>query len=331
MFLTVLSFSTFLAFVLAQTNVSPGCLYNSTHCACRTNNSPGTCLRKQSDATSTTDPICTVTSCSTGGYSCDCLGSDICKLTSCSNWVPKDGSIASQLTQGTAVPCVRKDDGKCLSKVDVPVQYKMVRFGAGTVNNVDGTMFNMSTLTDSNDFITTEYNMADKWDHHDTLRYRHVTMRLYKSTNGEMFLCGIYNTYGVPNDGLGRMKISVEIRSVGGEELRWVACDDRNECRGGGSDVLRATHVLAFTHSDGWCVSPVESQEGVTVKFSEMDGFEGISFQLSDGVDEAYYFMDEVEGGVVGMTGTVDGNGLVKGGSMGEILFNVGGIAVAQG
>lgn len=225
--------------------------------------------------------------------------------------------------------CVQKLNGTCLSKVEIPDEYKMVQFGAASARNVNGNMFNMSMVPDVEDTITKRYTMSDKWDHHETLKYRHVTMRYYKGTIGDVMICGIYNTFGLPNDGLGQMRISVEIKSIGGNELQWVACDDRTECEGSPASTLKATHKLIFTHSDGWCVKPVDEEDGISVKFSGIEGFEGITFQLSDGVDESYYFDSEASQ-ALGMSGDVDGNGLVRAGEMPEIIFNLNGILVPQ-
>ena len=240
----------------------------------------------------------------------------------------KDGTSASRLTKETSVDCMQKADGTCLSKVEMPISYKMVQFGTASVNNVAGTMFNMSTLPDTDDFIVNRYKMSDKWDNHETLRFRHITMRLYKSSvTGEHMLCAIFHTYGLPSDGLGSMSVSSTVKGVDGQMLQWAACDDKRECSGGPGGELRAQHALSFTHSDGWCVKPLEEDSGaISVKFSDVQGFEGISFQLSDGNEDAYYFMD----GTDGMTGAVDGNALVKDGDVPEILFDLAGIQVPQ-
>lgn len=303
----------------------PTCLFNGTHCACRENKIAGTCLRKESGGAG--EGICTVATCNSGGYSCDCLGPNICKMDTCSSWVPKDGSISSHLQKDTKVACVKKTDSTCLTKVEIPVEYKMVQFGSSSLNNAAGTMFNMTAMPDTDDFLAKTYGKGDSWDHPETLQHRHITIRLYKSpTSGENMLCAIFNSYGLPNDGLGNYKIKSTVTGLNGQQLRWTFCDDRTECRGGPSSTLVTTHKGMFTHSDGWCVKPVESDSGpINVKFSNVNKIEGITFQLSDGSDESYYFYD---GGDFGMTGTVDTNGLVTGGAIPDILFDLGGIRV---
>lgn len=267
-----------------------------------------------------------MSTCQGGGYSCDCIGESICKIDTCSNWVPKDGTVASRLEKDTTVVCVQKTDGTCLSKVYIPAEHKMVQFGAATVRNVASTMFNISLMRDTEDMITTSYKMSDKWDHPESLRYRHINLRMYQATSGEPFLCAVYNTHGIPSDGLGEMRVTATIKGLAGQDLRWVACDDRKECVGGPASTLRATHSLLFTHSDGWCVMPVSTDgDGISVKFDDVSGFEGVSFQLSDGVDDVYYFQDDAD---KGMTGTTDANGLVSNGAVPEIIFNLAGIQV---
>lgn len=245
----------------------------------------------------------------------------------CSTWVPKDGTVASQLVKDTDVGCVQKTDSTCLSRVEVAAEWKMVRFGTGSLRNSEGTMFNMSALKDVKDMISGRYSMGDRWDHPETLRFRHITLRVYVGEGGEHMLCAVFNTYGVPNDGLGRYAVSTTVKGVTGQTMRWVACDDRRECSGGPGNTLSTNHRGVFTHSDGWCVKPLERESGpVSVKFSKVVGMEGISFQLSDGDEQSYYF----ETGDQGMTGVVDDNGLVTDGDIPEILFDLAGIQVPE-
>lgn len=304
-----------------------GCLYNATHCACSEKSKAGTCLRKESETGG--ESVCVVGECSLEGYKCDCDGLSVCLISGCSSWVAKDGRVGSALVEGSRVACVEKRGVECLSKVEVEREFRMVRFGGVESRE----LFNMSFLPDEGDFIAGEYGMHDKWDHHETLKYRHVTLRLYKSSGGEAFLCGVYNTYGLPNDGLGTMKVKVEVSSVGGGEMKWLACDDKRECGavGDGNSTLRASHRLLFTHSDGWCVTPVEDEGGVVVRFSDMQGFEGITFQLAEEGEGSYYFADEWHRQSFGLEGEVDANGLVSDGRVPEIMFNLAqGIPVPQ-
>lgn len=323
-----LSVAALLTTCLAQSIEDPTCLFNATHCACQENAVAGNCLRKVSGTD--VDGTCTVSTCNAGGYACDCLGTSICSRDTCSIWVTKDGTPASRLEKGATVACAQKTDATCLNRLEIPEEYKMVRFGPGSLYNTAGTMFNMSAFSDVDDEIVGRYRMSDKWDHHDTLRYRHITMRLYNSpTSGEHMLCTVYNTYGTMSDGLGPMSVTATIKGESGQELQFVACDDKNECMKKSSTTLTATHNLIFTHSDGWCVKPVENGIGpVSVKFSDVNGFEGISFQLSDGSEDSYTFF---KGEGFGMTGSVDNNGLVTNGNVPDILIDLAGIKVPQG
>lgn len=85
------------------------CLYNATHCQCSQGHEAGVCLHPQGSSLSPT--TCTADPCSDVAYKCDCLGSSICPLNSCTKW--KSSSSSSPAT-GSTVPC-SSEEGVCVS------------------------------------------------------------------------------------------------------------------------------------------------------------------------------------------------------------------------
>lgn len=235
----------------------------------------------------------------------------------------------SAMSSGTILACVHRSNRVCLSRVVLPVEYKMVRIGNDTANYLGGNMFNMTAMSDDGDLITSTYRMSDRWDNRKLLRFRHITMRLYRSpSSGEHLLCAVYNTYGHPHDGLGVMSVNVTVKGLDGQALRWVACDDRYECQGEASETLCASHKTSFPHSDGWCIAPIEADgRAVSVKFTNVNRFEGVSFQFSDAEEDEHLF---IEGKENGFKGEVDFNGVVTDGEVPEITFNLSGMEVPQ-
>lgn len=89
------------------------------------------------------------------------------------------------------------------------------------------------------------------------------------------------------------------------------------------------SHPYPHLHTQRWlvCYARHTDGDGISVKFDDVNGFEGVSFQFSDGTDDAYYFRSDAD---KGMTGTIDTNGLVSNGAVPEIKFNLAGIEVPQ-
>lgn len=200
-----------------------------------------------------------------------------------------------------------------------------VQFGPATKNNTAGTMFNMTNFQDVDNTLADNFNMADIWPMPSTLRFRHITFRQYQvGYTGRTQLCAIYNRPGWPSDGLGGMRATVTLRGLSGQKLSWVNCDDRLECTGAAANVLSAKHTMLFPHSDGWCVSGL-NEGGISVVFDDVNGFEGVSFQGSNGIDDVYYFVAKTAGVV---DGEVDEHGLVSDGVIDEIVFQPKGIEI---
>lgn len=79
---------------------SQGCTYNATHCTCEQSSSESICLRYNSGAGSSVQ--CRADTCKTGGYTCDCLGTELCSVYPCGVW----RSTSSMRTHlGDVVPC----------------------------------------------------------------------------------------------------------------------------------------------------------------------------------------------------------------------------------
>lgn len=201
-------------------------------------------------------------------------------------------------------------------------EFRMVQFGSGSPSS----MFNMSAFKDEGGVIPGSENMHGKWSSAQRLQQRFITMRLYGQGQENMMLCGIYNTYGVSDDKLGNMKVSATVSGSSGQTLQWAACDDVGECKGKSGNSLKAKHTMVSYLTDGWCVKPVEWNGNVVrVQFSDMEGVRGINFQSTAGVNKEYLFKDGKDNG---MTGTVDKNGLVRGGMAPDIQMNLKGIDV---
>lgn len=300
------------------------CLFNSTHCSCRHVEDPGNCLRHQVGS------YCVVDECSRAGLTCDCSGSKMCERKPCNVWILSEDELLSSLPQGRKVGCRLITSASCLvhdAKVSVPTpqieepDFRMVQFGKAS----DATMFNMSAFVDEDNFISKSYEMHGKWKNANRLTPRHITVRMYE-TDGEdnLMLCAIYNTYGIADDGLGSMGVSVRITGISGQDLEWVSCDDVGECKGERGNILTGRHLLVSYLADGWCIKPLEwNGNVVSVKFTDVYGMKGIMMQSTAGREEIFNF-----GGRHGVTGSVDTNGLVQGGESPDILFNLQGIKV---
>lgn len=308
----------------------PFCLFNSTHCSCRNVDSPGTCLRDLGHGE------CLTAQCSSTGFTCDCTGTTVCKISKCKAWVSSAGVPTSSIGLGTIVRCQLGEVQGCLTHVDEKAvaspepeepEYRMVQFGKG----VPSTMFNMSAFADEDGLIEKTYNMHGKWKNAQRLRQRFITLRLYERAQGGMMLCAIYNTYGVEDDQLGNMGVDVLVTGLSGQRLQWVVCDDAGECKPGssiglGKNSLYGKHKLVSYLSDGWCVKPLESNGNVvSVKLTNINGMRGVVLQSTAGRDTEYLFADGKDNG---MTGIVNENGLVGGGTVPEIQFNLLGFKV---
>lgn len=88
-------------------------------------------------------------------------------------------------------------------------------------------------------------------------------------------------------------------------------------------NVLNANFYGLITHSDGFCVGPLTMDgNAISIKTTNVQKIEGINFLGSDAKATQYSFA----GGEGGLTGSVDGNGLVSNGALPEIIINPAGI-----
>lgn len=320
-------FAMLLSFSCAQNSVlvrSP-CLYNSTHCSCHSIERPGTCLRHLGGNS------CLIDKCSSTGLTCDCSGTSICNISSCKTWLPSVNVPTGELHPGEAVSCtMSRSSTRCLTKTgetveaattQKPKEYRMVQFGVASAY----TMFNMTAFLDEGNFIAKTYAMHGKWNHVERLRRRYITLRMYESDGipGRM-LCAVYNRHDYEEDGMGTMRVEVNITGVSGQNLQWAACDDEGECYDKDETTLIGLHGLMSKFADGWCVKPLESKT-ISVRFYMVDGMKGIVLQSSTGSDQEFLFGDE---NANGMKGSLNMYGLVQNGEVPEILFNLQGIEI---
>jgi hypothetical protein len=320
---------------------SRACVYNATHCACvaTKNENAGVCLRHISGAGNAAR--CIGDSCSKNGFKCDCLGTDLCEMKSCGSWK----AIGSGTTALGAknVPCKLAKSGSCLTKIgplpakvaEAPKEYKMVQLGP----RIKALLFNMTYQTDKNDAMVKAFkngdgvSMHDTWPDKDSLKQRQLNIRLYQSQDSSTrFVCTIINSWGGENDGLGNYRVTSTITGRNQQTLNFMQCDDwtgstrSGECNAPYSGTeLTANHVGMVIHTDGWCVGPLEANGNtIGIKFDGVENMNGLNFLGSDGEASEYSFLDST----VGLTGTVDGNGLVHNGSVPLILIKPSGIEI---
>jgi hypothetical protein len=212
--------------------------------------------------------------------------------------------------------------------------YKQVQLGAKSASN----MFNLTYQVDENDEMVASFDrgagraMNNRWPDSASLKPRQLNVRLYKSASGEnRFACTVINTYGIADDGLGNYMVDTTIRSLNGNVLRFVQCDDWTAPAGPGEcnlplsgPTLTASHRGLPTSTDGWCVSLPDDGSGISIKYTGIMKLNGINFLGSDGARTEYPF----QGSQDGLTGLVDSDGLVTGGEVPEIIVNPAGIAV---
>ncbi|CAN8064264.1 unnamed protein product [Agarophyton chilense] len=325
-FVSCILFSVLCIVVTAQ---SPApCLYNSTHCACIQVPTPGKCLRTVSDGT------CSVEQCNEAGMTCDCNGSNLCTIETCSHSTAANGSLPSALELGATVSCVMSQNNiQCVKKSgeippenlpQEPQEFRQLQFGPASVQH----MYNISAFVDTDSVISPEWetiSMHSRWPNYLRLRNRFIHLRVYENVGGtETFLCAIYNGYHLASDGLGNGRTDVEIEGLNGQQLSWRACDDVGECVGGPGSTLTASHGYVDNLSDGWCVTPLERNgNAIRVTFTEVTGMYGIEIQTPDSQFE-YLWSDPPQ---YGMTGAIDSNGFSVGGSA-SFTINLDGIPV---
>lgn len=87
------------------------CLYNTTHCQCSQGHDGGLCLRYEAGSGSSTS--CLADGCSSA-YKCDCMGSSVCPLQSCTKWKwTTTPSTPTTISHGDQVTCY-SEEGVCV-------------------------------------------------------------------------------------------------------------------------------------------------------------------------------------------------------------------------
>jgi hypothetical protein len=304
------------------------CIFTSTMCACRRSTvSSGTCYRHLAG---TIGPArCQVATCKAGGYFCDCLGTEICEIVHCPTW----RAVAPATSGQKSVACEEDPKHACVKPV---TGFKQVQLGGNKRS-----MFNMTVVKDATDIIAKRMaageSMHDVWPDMSSMRKRTINMRLLKSADGKINLCAIYSKFGAPKDGHGNMKVRSTITGVAGKPLTVSAVDDPDAPEIPtvvAPNILKASHLLVMTHTDGWCVQSLRYDgKAVTVKFDNVERFEGIYFHgahspLFPSHNGLFKFKDGAENG---LTGATDATGLVAPGVRGaipEVTFSLSGIPI---
>lgn len=186
----------------------------------------------------------------------------------------------------------------------------------------------MSAFVDTNDFITTNFDMAHVWPNPSYLESRWHTIMLYANDAGDThFLCHIINTYNDGDDGLGMMEANVTITGVDGQVMEWAACDDAvDSCQLSSGVSISSYFGNTADLTDGYCIKPIDySGNTVTIQVTDVQRARGIRFVQPSGTVREYLFAN---GPGNGMTGTVDASGLVSSGYMPAITFNLNGVMV---
>lgn len=103
---------TFLALVGMFHVLNAACLYITIHCQCSQGHDGGLCLRYQSGSGGSTS--CLADGCGDGSYKCDCMGSSVCPLQSCTKWKwSTTPSTPTTISQGDQVSCY-SEQGVCV-------------------------------------------------------------------------------------------------------------------------------------------------------------------------------------------------------------------------
>ncbi|PXF48270.1 hypothetical protein BWQ96_01959 [Gracilariopsis chorda] len=205
-----------------------------------------------------------------------------------------------------------------------PTEYRQLQFGQPSISH----MYNLTAFVDTENVITIQSSMHGTWPSYLRLRNRFIHIRLYENqARNETYLCAIYNAYHLPSDGKRSGSVDVQIEGIAGQNLSWVACDDLGECTGGPSSTLSATHSFDDNVTDGWCISPLESNgNSVRVTFSNVEAMFGIEIQ-SPGSQFEYLWGEPLQHG---MTGIADSNGFSVAGTA-SFTINPAGIPVPTG
>lgn len=324
------------------------CLFNHTHCACALSTSPpGLCTRFSSGTASSA--TCFVDNCRPDTYVCDCSATSLCHINACDSW--RATNPAHVTTVGDLVPCAfQPASATCIqptrsipaavspslapSPTATPVQsprpsppphqYRMVQFGAAS----DASMFNMTAFTDVGDFITTTFDMRNKWPEKNRLEHRWHTVMLYQSDAAtDRFLCYIINTYDAGDDFMGTMEAFATVTASDGQTMSWAACDDAlDSCQTASGNVVSSFFANEADVTGGFCVKPVDfSGNAFTIQLTDVRLARGVRFINPAGTVNEFLWSD---GATNGMMGSVNANGLVTLGATPVITINLAGLLV---
>lgn len=92
------------------------CVHNSTHCNCAVSDGGGICLHPISGSYyGDRNATCKVEECLSGGYSCDCMGGDMCEIQSCSKYKTTTTNLDDLV--GSNIACRALDGFTCTWKI----------------------------------------------------------------------------------------------------------------------------------------------------------------------------------------------------------------------
>lgn len=341
MFFRRLCFS--ISAILVSTSLVAACIYTPTQCQCTKSTSPGYCMRHESGTGASA--LCRVDDCKKGGYKCDCSGASLCTLNPCSAWTAP--ALTGTEAVGDLVSCALDPSGSATER-------KCVHFAGaapsaspspGSPPSVSSTP--TATPTPSSSVVVTKevrigpalagaelfdlpkwadpvaisyiYNPVDPqnivWPINTAFKKRFINIRIYDDTSSpQKFICVAYNAPGGAPDGQGVMTAKVTVTGVNGQSISTLLCDDPGECTISGGSVLLYNHFISTFNNDGFCLGDLRNGP-VKLDFTELNAFDGVSFQSPAGIEHEYLFTDNPL--TSGMTTTgLDGNGNSNDGSL---------------
>lgn len=125
------------------------------------------------------------------------------------------------------------------------------------------------------------------------------------------------------------MALTARFRALSGEDIRFMQCDDSDECAdiNKAGPVLKASNKATPKHSDGWCVGPIDSETGVKIEITGVKKMLGVNFL--DSTSSVADFVFEEQKALLEKPGnSVDEDGLFSG-DLPEIIIKPGGISKA--
>lgn len=277
-------------------------------------NSPnGKCLRDAGGGS------CTVDSCASNGWVCDCAGSKMCTRSPCGAFTADSGMSNSELNLTDTVACTYgSGSATCLKEIRNVVQIGSTFDPAYALE--------MESFTDTANALRNAPWENDRWPAPSTER-RVMTFRIYQDDpfTGQRMICVIYNPRLPDWDAGVNITSDATITGESGQTLAWTFCDDAEQvkCNGISGVTLTASHNANNRWSEGFCVGPfLENDDIITFQFANMGGLRSVAFEDPTGILANYSFANA--GTPAGYGLTVDGldsDGFSINGATTEIKF----------